>query len=199
VISPRHLWSRFERIHAVTYFADEAAVTMGRLLEEELAAAEAARARREEIAAAARVRRLSLRQLEAAVQLGERSLDDYAAAVRSLGYDDADVALLVTLLAESMERTRDAEGRRGAIAAAEPTREAALSALETAVLQGLVSMAGYIEELRSRGFGAGDGLLFDTDGRLVLAEDVDAPLDDTALLALLLQVRLDAAAAKGAA
>ena len=25
MISPRHLWSRFERIHAVTYFADEAA------------------------------------------------------------------------------------------------------------------------------------------------------------------------------
>jgi hypothetical protein len=183
-------------VRAAGYSAD-AAATMGRLLEEELAAADAARVRREEIAAAARVRRLSLRQLEAAVLLGERTLDDYAAAVQSIGYDATDVALLVTLLGAQVERVQQAEGRRGAIAAAEPTREAALSALETAVLEGLVSMAGYLEELRSRGFGAGDGLLFDTDGRLVLAEGVDAPLDDTALLALLLQVRVDAAAAKG--
>jgi hypothetical protein len=66
-----------------------------------------------------------------------------------------------------------------------------------AVKDGLITMADYIGELRSRGFGLAPTSRSE-DGRAVLDEESERPYDDTELLALLLQVQLDAAATKGA-
>ena len=179
--------------------SDAAAATLGQLLDDELQAAAAADARRAAIAAAAGARHLSLGQLEAAVKAGITSLDEFAAAVGAMGYGAEDAALLVMLLARELAIIPDAQARRAALGAQPTTARASLSDLETGVKQGVITMATYLDELRSRGYGPGDGLEVDQDGRLVLAAGADEPLDDTALLGLLLQVQLDAIAAKGAA
>jgi hypothetical protein len=179
-------------------FAADAAAVLTRLLADEIAEAAAERARRAAIEAAGDERRVPLPAVAAAVKAGLRSIEDYYAAVRALGYPDEDAALLTELLERELAIVHDAEKRDEEIANEQPEQHAGLTAKAQAVKDGIISMADYIGELRARGFGAGPFITIDQDGRAVLDEESDRPHDDTELLALLLQVQLDAAAAKGA-
>jgi len=178
-------------------YSDIAAAMMTQLLEDELAAQTDAERRRAEVAAAAARQALSLSQLEAGVKAGLLSIDDYADRIRGLGYADDDAALLVALLARQLAVLDQARTRRAGIATTQPEAHAALTKLEDGVKAGLLTMSSYLDELRRRGYGDGAGVEFDGDGRLVPSAGADGPFDDTALLALLLQVALDAKAAKG--
>lgn len=68
------------------------------LLADEVAQLEAARARREAIDGQLRERALSIAQLEAAVKSGLRTIAEYAAELRALGYGADDAELLTELL-----------------------------------------------------------------------------------------------------
>ena len=179
-------------------FTEDAARILTRLLVDEIAEREAADARRDEIGAAGDARRLSLSQLAGAVKARLRSIEDYYLAIRELGYADEDAAVLTSLLERELALVQAAETRDDEIERDAPEAHATLGQLGQAVKDGLITMADYVGELRARGYGEAPLLTIDRDGRAVLDEASDGPYDDTELLALLLQVQLDAAATKGA-
>ena len=152
---------------------------------------------------------------------GVETLDDYTSYVLALGYGADDAALLAGVLAHRLDVLEEARKRRETIEPpapptpppapapgegtivppppAPPRARATLAQLEEGVAEGLLTMRDYIAELRSRGYGDAPLIAIDENGRAVLDDSSDGPYDDTELLALLLQVELDAAAAKGSA
>lgn len=81
--------------------AEDAAVLVA-VLEQELAAAAAAKVRREQIEAELQVRNLSVAQLEQAVKGAHLTVEEFTATVRSYGYGDDDAALLTASLIDEL-------------------------------------------------------------------------------------------------
>ena len=153
----------------------DAVNTIVALLQTELDTAAAADARRKAIADAAAIKHVSLAQLETAVKLGVSTLDDYDAAIRAAGYADEDVALLDAILSAKLDRLAAAQQRHDEIAAEQATKDPTLAQLDQAVIDGLRTIDDFAAEVSRRGYGP----------------------DDVELLVELLQVKLDAKAAKG--
>lgn len=137
-------------------YSPEAADALAGLLEDERAAETDAKARRAAVTAAAAVRQVSLPQLEAGVLAGLRKLDDYAMAVRALGYGDDDAELLVGLLAGRLEAQLTAEQRRAELAAENAVRELGRADVAKGVIAGLRSIEDYAVWLTGQGYAADD-------------------------------------------
>jgi hypothetical protein len=146
-------------------YSDDAAATLTALLGDELAAADAAAARRTTIAGELTARSLSLAQLEAGVLAGERSLDAYEATVRSYGYAEDDAALLAGLVARKLEIQTAAAERKGTLAADDAKRELARADYETGVVNGLRSLDDYAAWLTAAEYDAGDVELLVADAQ----------------------------------
>jgi hypothetical protein len=146
-------------------YSDDAAATLTALLGDELAAADAAAARRTAIAGELTARSLSLAQLEAGVLAGERSLDAYEATVRSYGYAEDDAALLAGLVARKLEIQTAAAERKGTLAADDAKRELARADYETGVVNGLRSLDDYAAWLTAAEYDAGDVELLVADAQ----------------------------------
>jgi hypothetical protein len=146
-------------------YSDDAAATLTALLGDELAAADAAAARRAAIAGELTARSLSLAQLEAGVLAGERSLDAYEATVRSYGYAEDDAALLAGLVARKLEIQTAAAERKGTLAADDAKRELARADYETGVVNGLRSLDDYAAWLTAAEYDAGDVELLVADAQ----------------------------------
>jgi hypothetical protein len=88
----------YRRELALAGYAPDAVDTLTTVLYEELAQIAEAQRRRDELTGAGDARALSLGQLEAAIDAGERSPDDYYAGAIELGYSAADAELLTSVL-----------------------------------------------------------------------------------------------------
>jgi hypothetical protein len=137
-------------------YSDDAAAQMAMLLEQELAADQAAAARRKAIAVAAAVKHVSLGQIEAAVLDGARTLDDYADAVRALGYEDDDVQTLVALLQDRVDRQAAGEARQTTLDGTDGTKALARADFAKGVLAGLRTLDDYGAWLSAQGYADDD-------------------------------------------
>jgi len=91
-------------------YTEGAADLIVALLEDERTTRAAAEERRAQIEAETGTRELSLAQLEAAVKGRVLTLPDFAGAIATLGYDQADAELLVALLASKLDAGADEGG-----------------------------------------------------------------------------------------
>lgn len=143
--------------------ADLLTRTLGAQLADRAAAEEA----RQRAADAARVRSISLPQFERLVRRGARSLADYDALLRSLGFDEPSRAALRELL--QIQIADDAAQRARAEAAAAAARQKGLSLEQwrRAVVLGIRTRDAYQTMLVQHGFTA------DAIGALLALLDVD--------------------------
>jgi hypothetical protein len=139
----------------------------------EIADVQARRQARGDDDAGAAPRLLTLAQEERAVRRGLASIDDYRARAAELGYAGDELELLVALLVDELEERQAALERRAAVAAELEARQLSLGQLEEAVTKGFKSLQEFVDEIVGLGY---------------------AP-EDAQLLAALLAVDLDAAAA----
>jgi hypothetical protein len=137
-------------------FTDDSADVMVSLLQSDLAADDAARARRDQVAAAAAKKKLSLSDLERAVRSGVRPIGDYRAAVAGLGFATADQDTLVNLLQLDIDADKDAAKRRQVAADALLVKHITLSEVERAVKLGVMTTDQYRAFLIKQGFVADD-------------------------------------------
>jgi hypothetical protein len=165
--------------HALTAagYRDEDRDALQLLLASEIAEARDARARRAALADEIARAGVSLAVLARAVRIGERPLDDYAAALRAAGVQPADVSTLVALLDREIADADAAAARRRELAADDPGREISLGQFERAVRAGVRTIAEYGAFLVDQGYS----------------------LVDQATLIELLQQQLDKAAGAAAA
>jgi hypothetical protein len=137
-------------------YTAEAADALATLLQDELAADVTAERRRAAIAADAGVKHVSLGQLEAGVLAGLRSFDDYAAAVRDLGYGEDDAELLAGLLATRLERFGAGPTRQAALDQEDVVRSYERQTVAASVLAGERTPDDYAAWLTSRGYAPDD-------------------------------------------
>jgi hypothetical protein len=112
---------------------------------------------------------LTLAQLERAVREGLVPIAVYEDALRTRGYGDADVALLVGLLATELVAADAATDRRAELLAADPARALSVGQLERAVRSGLQTLDDYQRALRALAFDPLDASLLTA----VLARELD--------------------------
>lgn len=161
------------RLRADGYTDDDVAIDLD-LLAVEIADVQAQRARAAAAQAKADDPGLTLAELATAVKLGVSSLDEYHARAVELHYAADDVDTLVAVLTDEAQTARAAQARHDAIGAQLQTKNLSLSELDQAVLKGLMTLDAYATRVQSYGYDSAD----------------------TELLAELLQLQLDAAAAK---
>jgi hypothetical protein len=102
---------------------------------------------------------LTLAQLERAVREGLVPIGVYEDALRARGYGDADVALLVGLLATELEAQDAATERRAELLAQDPGRALSVGQLERAVRSGVQTLDDYQRALRALNFESIDAAL----------------------------------------
>jgi len=122
-----------------------------RLLELEVAKDRAAAAAHKKAEERARVRRISLAELEAAVELGLVSVSAYQAALVREGFPVEDQAILVAMLTRQLDRGRQAAAVRAAAEAEMRARGIELRAIESRIRRGEAST----EQLRQQMAAAG--------------------------------------------
>jgi hypothetical protein len=137
-------------------FAPDAADALTALLAAEVAALDAAAARRAAVEARAGVTPLSIAQLEAATVAGLLPLDAYAARVQALGVDAADAQLLAGVLQLKIEARRGALARQAALDAAQATTAIARADVAGAVIDGRRSIDAYRAFLTDRQYAPAD-------------------------------------------
>jgi hypothetical protein len=120
--------------------------------EERLRRLEEAERRRQEREAQLQQRGLSLAQMEALVQRGLRSIEQYRAFLRAQGFSVEDVTDLATLLQARIDDARAAEQRRAELEREARRRRISLGDLERAVRLGLLSVDEYRSQLAAAGF-----------------------------------------------
>lgn len=135
--------------------AEDAALLVDSLAQD-IADANAATARRELINSAAAARGVSLAQLERAVKLGVRSIDDYQTKLIALHVPADDQVTLLGLLRAELAQLDAARERRAAPAPGPEPPGLTRADLERGVRAGVISIPQYRAELAARGYSAGD-------------------------------------------
>lgn len=162
-----------QRLDGFGYSADDREILV-KLLGDELAEVERQRAVRDQAAGELGARQLSLGDFEAAVKAGVRTIDEYGAFLSTQGFDQAARSTLVALLARELQDVNRAQVLREAVAGAGGARDISVSQSEALVRAKLRTIDEHFAWLEAQGF-----------------SDSDA-----ALLSLLLESQLAAAAAK---
>lgn len=122
------------------------------LLSERLREVREAETRRRSAEKVAARRRISLADMEAAVRLGIRTMEEYDGLLVELGLSDSDRQTLRDLLAARMEQDRAARERRTEVEGELVQRGLSLSQFERAVVQGVRTVAEYDEFLAEQGY-----------------------------------------------
>ncbi|MGH9411308.1 MAG: hypothetical protein ACRD1V_17880 [Vicinamibacterales bacterium] len=117
---------------------------------------------------------LSLAQLATLVKDGQATLDQYTARAIALGYGADDVTMLTNLLADQAAAAQAAKARHAVILARTATKHPSLADMEKAVVNSIQTMDDYNAYLTAAGYGDADVQILDA----------------------LLQLKIDAAAAK---
>jgi hypothetical protein len=99
---------------------------------------------------------ISLPDLERAARLGLTTSDAYAAALTTAGYDSNSVVLMVALLQAQIQSDAAALVKEQAAAAKASAKGLSLSQMESAVIDGLLSLADFSAQLAALGFAAAD-------------------------------------------
>jgi hypothetical protein len=154
-------------------YSDEDAAIETELLVLEIADVQAARRVRDAAPAPAGPKELALSELARAVRAGLEPLEAFRARAISLGFSREAVDTQVRVLGDELRLTELAKTRREQIGVDVKDRGLALAELEEAVIDGTLTIAGFVEQLVGAGV---------------------AP-DDAELLAGILIDRLEAAAA----
>jgi hypothetical protein len=155
---------------AAAGFGDEDRQLLAAMLQRELDLARENEARKAEAAARLAEKHISLEDLERAVRLGKRTVDQYRARLVTEGFGAEDADLMAELLREQVKADDEARERRAAVEAALKKRQISLAELERAVRAGLKTVADYRAVLLREGYSE----------------------EDAELLARLLQLQLDA-------
>lgn len=111
----------------------------------------AAAALRADVAAATQDQRLSLKQIERAVQLGTVTLDAYRAYLGEAGYRDFDADVLTASLVADVQAARADDAARAIVLAGAGVQAAAVEDVEAAVVAGDENLTAYVALLRSLG------------------------------------------------
>lgn len=160
------------RLVAAGYSADDIAIERA-LLVQEIAAIQAARKKRDELAAAAADHGLSLEQLARAVKAGVQPIEAYRARAAALGYSVDDTATLAGVVEQELKTLTEARQRKAALAAAAPQRDPSVAQLEKAVKHDELSMDAYAARLTEYGYDPADVDLLVA----VLADEISAAAD----------------------
>jgi len=155
---------------AAAGFGDEDRQLLAMMLQRELDLAAENEARKAEAAARLAERHISLEDLERAVRLGRRTVDQYRARLAQEGFRAEDADLLADLLRADIKADQEARDRRAEIEARLKRKKISLSDMEQAVRAGVRTMSDYRNVLLREGYSD----------------------EDTELLARLLQLRVDA-------
>jgi hypothetical protein len=139
------------------------------LLDTEIAAAQAARDKRDQVVAKASPSMVSIGQLERALTLGLITPAEFVDAVTARGASDDDAALLVQLAIAKVPDARTGAQLHDQVSAELAAKGVSLADLDSAVRRGLMTITQFGDALAGRGYGE----------------------DAIALLAQLLQDRLD--------
>ena len=139
------------RLRALGYSADDEAIEFELLLVE-ITETQAARQRRAAEELGEVPTGLSLAQVERAVKKNVLTLDDYRAAAAARGLSGEDVETLVAVLAQEVGALAEARALRELAEQRRDDKQVPLSTLETAVLQGTLSIDQFIAEVQARGF-----------------------------------------------
>lgn len=140
-------------------YADEDATLLSAELQKQLDADQAALKTRAGAVVAAQAKGLSLTQLEQAVRAGVNTIDQYQAALASLGYSSDAQASLVSLLELQMQTDQQNLAAQGTAAGLLGARGVSLSDLQRAVKLGVVPVSVYSDALTRAGVSADDSQL----------------------------------------
>lgn len=106
---------------------------------------------RADVASATADQRLSLKQIERAVQLGTVTLDAYRAYLAEAGYRDFDADVLVASLVADVQAARADDVARAQVLAGAGVQARAIEDVETAIVAGDETLTAYVALLRSLG------------------------------------------------
>jgi hypothetical protein len=137
-------------------FSPEDAALLVDSLARDMADAEAAAARREQINSTPAARGASLAQLERAVKLGVRTIDDYANKLIEIKVPTDDQVTLLGLLRAELAQLDAAREKRDAPAPAPEPPGLTRADLERGVRAGVISLTQYRAELQVRGYSSDD-------------------------------------------
>jgi hypothetical protein len=151
------------------YAAEDAALLSGELASL-VASDKAAQLTRAQATAAAQKKGLSLTDLERAVRAGVKTVEDYRAALVSLGYTGDAQSAMVALLQLTLDTDAQTLAARGQASAVLGQRGVSLTDLERAVKVGVVPISVYSEALGRAGVTADDANIL----TLTLAAQVSA-------------------------
>lgn len=144
------------------------------LLTSKILDAGAADAARATIAAASKNRRVSLAQIERAVQLGTVSLDAYRAWLADVGYTGIDAEILIDATVSDLRRVRADEELHTALLDKVGARAGDVVELERQVIAGDESPAAYVALLRALRVADADVDRLVARLQLLAADDADA-------------------------
>lgn len=120
------------------------------------AAAAAQLAKAKAAAAAAEAKGVGISKFEALVLGGQRTLDDYSVFLSSKGIAADNITALVAALSEKIDKAAAAASAGKTAKAAAAAKGLNLAQLETAVIDGLITMDDFTTHLQANGFNAGD-------------------------------------------
>lgn len=147
-----------DRLRRDGFSDDDIAIEMELFLLE-VGAVQTDRARRDVIERELVAKGLSLEQLARAVRVGLQPLEAYQASAIELGYEQADVAILVRVLGDELRATQAAKARRDELAGELTARSFSLAELEAGALAGTLTVAQFIAELTTAGLAPDDAEL----------------------------------------
>jgi hypothetical protein len=159
---------------AAAGFSDEDRALLARILQRELDRAAEEAARREEARRKLAERQISLDDLERAVRLGLRTVDDYHARLIAEGFSDEDADLLAELLRHQIADDNAARERRAKVEAQLKRRKISLNDWEKAVRAGIRTIAEYRGMLMAEGYSDADANLLSRLLELQIQADRDA-------------------------
>jgi hypothetical protein len=144
---------------AAAGFGDEDRSLLARMLQAELDLARENEARKAEARAALAERKISLDDLERAVRLGQRSVDQYRARLVAEGFSADDADLMAELLRADVAADQVARERRAEIDARLKKKKISLADLERAVRASVSSISDYRNVLLREGYSDQDAEL----------------------------------------
>jgi len=159
---------------AAAGFGDEDRALLAGILQRELDVAAENEARKAAAQAALAVRKVSLEDLERAVRLGRRTVDQYRARLVQEGFAGDEADLLADLLRAAVAADQEARERRAEIEARLRKKKISLWEMEQAVRAGVRPMADYRALLVREGYSDADAELLERLLKLQIDRDTEA-------------------------
>lgn len=148
-----------QRVIALGFSPDDAALIAG-VVSDQAALAAAAATKRSQIIADAATKHISLAQLETAILDGLAPISDYEQQLTDLKYAPEDVALLVGILQQRADKLTAARARAAQLATGDPGKETGRAAYEKSVTDGLRTIDQYAQYLSEQGYGPDDAQVY---------------------------------------